>query len=71
MRRARLHRPKSYSDGREFAAEALQMKVGGSEFGGFVPRFHEVEAAVKNLAACVLEKLRDDCHDNVSNFGCS
>ena len=33
MRRAPLHRPKSYSDGREFAVEALQMGIGGSEFG--------------------------------------
>ena len=45
------------------------MRVGESEFGDFVPGEDQIKAAVENLAACVLEKLRDDCHDDISNFG--
>ena len=66
----RAHRPKSYSAGGEFAVGTLQMRVGRSEFGGFVPGFHEVEAAVENLAAGVLEKASNQCHDEISKFAC-
>ena len=46
------------------------MRIGGSEFGGFVPGFHQIEATVENLAAYVLKKPRDDCHNEISNFEC-
>ena len=45
------------------------MRVGGTEFGDFVPGEHEVKAAVKNLATCVPKELRDRCHFNLYRLG--
>ena len=46
------------------------MRVGGSELGDFVPGKHQVQTEVENLATCISEKVSDDCHCEISNFGC-